>query len=123
MHRLQLAPPVGLGLASVNFPSPSPFPRHGFALHANATPSGEFFLFGGFTNNKPRKDLYRFSSRDRSATLLQTAGDIPSSRTGHASALVNNVLVVWGGDTRRDRKMKHSDAYDNDLYMLNIGAQ
>jgi hypothetical protein len=122
VHRLQLPPPLGLGITSVNFPSPSPFPRYDYAIHATATQSGEFFLFGGLVHDKPHKDLYRFSTRDRSATLLQTAGDIPSSRSGQASALVNNMLVVWGGNTKRNKNVRHAEGYDNRLYMLNLGT-
>ena len=122
-HRLQLPPPVGLGLASVNFPSPSPFPRYYYAVPATATQSGEFFLFGGLVDDKPRKDLYRFSTRDRSATLLQTAGDIPSRRIGHASALVGNMLFVWGGHTYKNNiGGEIIEGHDNRLYKLNFGA-
>lgn len=123
VHRLQLPPPVGLGIASVNFPSPSPFPRYHYAVPATATQSGEFFLFGGLVDDKPRKDLYRFSARDRSATLLQTAGDIPSRRIGHASALVSNMLFVWGGHIYKNNTgRKNVEGHDNGLYKLNLGA-
>ncbi len=51
-------------------------------------------------------------------TLLQTAGDAPSRRAGHESVLVNKVLIVWGGDTRKDGQ---ADVYmDDGLYMLNL---
>ena len=67
-------------------------------------------------------DLYLFSTRDLSATLLQTAGETPTPRVGHASALVSNVLIVWGGDTKTDIKSKPSDKQDDGLYLLNLGA-
>jgi hypothetical protein len=113
---------VGLGIASVNFPSPSPFPRYDYTVPATATQSGEFFLFGGVVDDKPRKDLYRFSARDRSATLLQTAGDIPSRRFGPASALVSNILFVWGGHTNRNKNAGNAESHDNGLYKLNLGV-
>jgi hypothetical protein len=69
-----------------------------------------------------RNDLYLFSTRDLSATLLQTAGEVPSPRVGHASALVSNVLIVWGGDTKTDPKSKPSDKQDDGLYLLNLGV-
>jgi hypothetical protein len=122
MHRLQLLPPLGLGKTSVNFPSPSPFPRYDYAIHATASQSGEFFLFGGLVHDLPCKDLYRFSTRDRSMTLLQTAGDSPSRRSGHASALANNTLFVWGGNAKRKKHVEHVEGYDNALYMLTLGA-
>lgn len=102
----------------MSFPSPSPFPRHGFSVHANPTPSGEVFLFGGLYASEPRKDLYRISSRERSASLLQTAGDIPPARIGHASALFNNNLFVWGGNTKLS---KRGDLHDDALYKFDLG--
>ncbi|EGO04494.1 hypothetical protein SERLA73DRAFT_82409 [Serpula lacrymans var. lacrymans S7.3] len=100
--------------------SPSPFPRYGHALPAAATSSGELYLFGGLVRESARNDLYVFSTRDLSATLMQTAGEIPSSRVGHASALVSNVLVVWGGDTKTDPQSKSTDKQDDGLYLLNL---
>lgn len=70
-----------------------------------------------------RNDLYLFSTRDLSATLLQTAGEIPSPRVGHASALVGSVLIVWGGDTKTSNKAKSADKQDDGLYLLNLGKR
>ena len=69
-----------------------------------------------------RNDLYCFSSRDLSATLLQTTGDVPLPRVGHASALVSNVLIVWGGDTKTDASELASEKQDDGLYLLNLGS-
>lgn len=67
-----------------------------------------------------RNDLYSFSTRELSVTLLQTAGEVPSKRVGHASALVSSVLIVWGGDTKTESA---PDALlDDGLYLLNLGA-
>lgn len=124
-RRLLLPPPVTLpkpGVVPPSSPSPSPFPRYGHALPATATQTGELFLFGGLVRESARNDLYSFSTRDLSATLLQTAGEIPSPRVGHASALVSNVLIVWGGDTKTDAKSKPSDKQDDGLYLLNLGV-
>ena len=68
-----------------------------------------------------RNDLYSFSTRELSATLLQTAGEVPSPRVGHASALVSSVLIVWGGDTKSDSRPGTSDTQDDGLYLLNLG--
>jgi hypothetical protein len=50
---------------------------------------------------------------------MQTAGEIPSPRVGHASALVSNVLIIWGGDTKIDPNVKEKQ--DDSLYLLNLG--
>ncbi|KAI0830545.1 hypothetical protein BC628DRAFT_1336597 [Trametes gibbosa] len=122
-RRLQLPPPVTIpkpGVAPPTSPSPSPFPRYGHALPVNATTSGELFLFGGLVRETVRNDLYLISVRDLSATLLQTTGEIPSPRVGHASALVGSVLIVWGGDTKTNSKSKPGDKQDDGLYLLNL---
>ncbi|KAJ8702368.1 hypothetical protein PTI98_001088 [Pleurotus ostreatus] len=122
-RRLQLPPPVVInkpGVVPPTSPSPSPFPRYGHSLPATATPSGDLFLFGGLVHELPRNDLYLFSTRDLSATLLQTGGELPSARVGHASALVSSVLIVWGGDTKADPKSKPTDKQDDGLYLLNL---
>lgn len=104
-------------------PSPSPFPRYGHSLPATATANGEFFLFGGSSPETVRNDLYLFSAHDVSAVLLQTDGDIPSPRVGHASALVGSVLIIWGGGTKTGSKAEPADNQDDGLYMLNLSKQ
>jgi len=66
-----------------------------------------------------KNDLYSFATRDLSATLVQTTGEIPPARVGHASALVSSVLIVWGGDT----KQRDTDKQDEGLYLLNLGTR
>ncbi|KAK2461614.1 hypothetical protein APHAL10511_006077 [Amanita phalloides] len=123
VKRLTILPPLILpkpGVASPSSPSPSPFPRYGHSLPATATANGDLYIFGGLVRDSARNDLYLFSTRDNSATLLQTAGEIPSPRVGHASALVSNVLIVWGGDTKADAKTRSTDKEDDGLYLLNL---
>lgn len=125
-RRLILPAPVTLpkqGVQAPTQPSPSPFPRYGHALPATATATGELFLFGGLVRDVVRNDLYLFSTRDLSATLLQTAGELPSPRVGHASALVGSVLIVWGGDTKTNGGARTSDKQDDGLYLLNLGEK
>jgi hypothetical protein len=124
-RRLLLPPPLIIpkpGVAASNSPSPSPFPRYGHALPATATSSGELYLFGGLVRETARNDLYLFSTRDLSATLVQTGGEIPSPRVGHASAIVSSVLIIWGGDTKTDPSSDQSEKQDDGLYLLNLGA-
>ena len=123
-RRLLLPPPALLpkpGVTPPTSPSPSPFPRYGHSLPAVATANGELLIFGGLVRESVRNDLYSFSTRELSATLLQTAGEVPSPRVGHASALVSSVLIVWGGDTKSDSRPGASDTQDDGLYLLNLG--
>lgn len=109
------------GVVPPTSPSPPPFPRYGHALPATATANGELYLFGGLVREAARNDLYLFSIRDLSATLVQTAGEIPSPRVGHASAIVSSVLIVWGGDTKTDPMSDPTEKQDDGLYLLNLG--
>ncbi|TDL30173.1 galactose oxidase [Rickenella mellea] len=121
-RRLQLPPPTLLGknAPQSTAPSPSPFPRYGHSLPSSATSAGELFLFGGLVRDTVRNDLYIFSTGDIAATLLQTGGEVPSPRVGHASGLVSSVLIVWGGDTKTDTKPNTSETQDDGLYLLNL---
>ncbi|KAI6136483.1 hypothetical protein F5141DRAFT_1074919 [Pisolithus sp. B1] len=123
VRRLQLPPPVVLpkpGVAPPSTPSPPPFPRYGHALPATATATGELYLFGGLVREAARNDLYLFSTRDLSATLIQTTGEVPSPRVGHASAIVSSVLIVWGGDTKTEPTANPAEKQDDGLYLLNL---
>lgn len=116
--------------------SPSPFPRYGLAANQVATPSGDIILFGGLVDGVVKNDLYIVNAEQVSqsvaplppatsaqappggvsATLVQCVGQAPSARVGHACVLVNNVLLLWGGDT----KVNPDDEHDQALYLLNL---
>ena len=121
-RRLTLLPPSILNKPGVIPPttlSPPPFPRYGHALPANAGANGELYIFGGLVKESARNDVYLFSTRDNTASLLQTTGSAPSPRMGHASALVGDALIVWGGDTNPD-PTSPIDKHDNGLYLLSL---
>jgi len=122
-RKLNLNPPATLprpGVAPPWAPSPSPFPRHGHALPSTATASGELVLFGGLVREQARNDIHIISTRELSATALQTTGEIPSPRVGHASALVGSILIVWGGDTNTNNRSGPGEPHDGGLYQLNL---
>lgn len=122
--------------------SPSPFPRYGHAANAMASPNGEVYLFGGLVYKAVKNDLYTVhvdkisqpggtpqqgsqshitiaSGHGVNATLVQTTGEIPPPRVGHATVLVSNVLILWGGDT----KVRADDMHDEGLYLLNLSTR
>lgn len=116
--------------------SPSPFPRYGHAANSIASPAGEVYLFGGLVRESVKNDLYivhvdRVSQQPTTtqqgamtlggvnATLVQTTGEIPPPRVGHATILVSNVLILWGGDT----KVRADDKQDEGLYLLNLSTR
>jgi hypothetical protein len=109
------APPFGQ--------STSPFLHERHALSTSATVAGELFLFGGYVPkfNSPSlsNDLYMISTRDFSTTLLQTSGDVPSPRYGHAAVLTSTTLLIWGG---ANDPYAQSSCSDDSLYLLNLGT-
>lgn len=123
-RQLILPPPRVLPASGVQVPtqpSPSPFPRYGHSLPVTAAATEELFLFGGLVEDVLRNDLYVVSTNDASATLLQTAGEVPPPRVGHASAVIGSVLIVWGGDTKSNGGAGTSNKRDDGLYLLNLG--
>jgi len=121
-RHLKLLPPTLISRSKSAPPSvlsPSPFPRYGHALPAIATSADELYLFGGFVQESARNDLYVFSTRDLSTTLLETSGAIPSPRVGHAAALISSALLIWGGDTNTGGQ-EVTGPQDDSLYLLNL---
>lgn len=98
--------------------SPSPFPRYCHALTATATATSELFLFGGYVHGSASNDLYVFSTRDFSTTLLQTSGKAPSPRVALGAVLTSTNFMIWGGTTSFSDQ---NQCQDNSLYLLDLG--
>ncbi|SCZ97771.1 BZ3500_MvSof-1268-A1-R1_Chr7-3g09572 [Microbotryum saponariae] len=117
--------------------SPPPFPRYGHSVNPVAAVStGELYIFGGLVQNAVKNDLYVLNctggfvhttsnlpsgsaSSPISIGLVETRGEVPGPRVGHASVGVGNVLIVWGGDT----KSRPEDLQDDGLYLLNLSTK
>lgn len=63
-----------------------------------------------------RNDLWSMDVRDCSTMPVKTKGDAPIARVGHAAAIADRIMIVWGGDT----KVKQDDAQDEGLYILDL---
>lgn len=108
--------------------SPPPFPRYGHSVNPTASvANGELYIFGGLVQNAVKNDLYVLNchgvggaqggpSAPIGIGLVETRGEKPGPRVGHASVGVGNVLIVWGGDT----KSRPEDLQDDGLYLLNL---
>lgn len=96
---------------------PSPFPRYGAAVNSVASKDGDIYLMGGLINSSTVKgDLWMVEAGGNMACYpLATTAEGPGPRVGHASLLVGNAFIVYGGDT----KMEDSDVLDETLYLLN----
>lgn len=140
LQPIQLARPSGSDSQAPlsNEISPSPFPRYGHSVNPIAqSATGDLYLFGGLVKDEVSNDLFMISCSNPNPTsaqsneskalagapvnvsLIETRGERPCSRVGHASVSVGNVLIVWGGDT----KTKEEDPQDNNLYLLNLGER
>ena len=73
---------------------------------------------GGLINGSTVKgDLWMVEAVPGSMTCypVATTSEGPGPRVGHASLLVGNAFIVFGGDT----KMDEGDQLDDTLYLLN----
>lgn len=108
----------------LNFSSPetNPFPRYGAAINAVASKEGDIYMMGGLIDGSTVKgDLWMIESSGGSLSCFQiaTVSEGPGPRVGHASLLVGNAFIVFGGDT----KINESDALDDTLYLLNTSSR
>lgn len=95
-----------------------PFPRYGAAVNSNASKEGSIYLMGGLINGSTVKgDLWMVEAGHSGMACYQvpTTAEGPGPRVGHASLLVGNAFIVFGGDT----KMDENDVLDDTLYLLN----
>lgn len=100
--------------------SSSPFPRHGHSVAVKGMAAAEeVYLFGGVANGELRNDVFLLPGSNMSASLVQTAGDVPSPRYGHTSGMIGSVMVVWYGSNLATTRVEGE--LDNGLYLLNLG--
>ena len=98
--------------------APPPFPRYGAAINSIASKDGDIYLMGGLVEGTTVKgDLWMVEAGSGSLACypVNTAQESPGPRVGHASLLVGNAFIVFGGDT----KLEENDSLDDTLYLLN----
>lgn len=97
---------------------PNPFPRYGAAVNAVSSKEGDVYLMGGLVNGSTVKgDLWMIEAGGTNMACypVGTQFEGPGPRVGHASLLVGNAFIVFGGDTKQDER----DKLDDTLYLLN----
>jgi DNA repair exonuclease SbcCD ATPase subunit len=102
----------------LNFTAGNPFPRYGAAINSVASKDGTIYLMGGLVGGATVKgDLWltEMGNGTMACYPISTTGDGPGPRVGHASLLVGNAFIVFGGDT----KLADNDDLDDTLYLLN----
>ncbi|TGZ78041.1 hypothetical protein EX30DRAFT_310548 [Ascodesmis nigricans] len=99
-----------------------PFPRYGHAANAVSSKEGDVYIIGGLIqNSNVRGDLWVVEgANERLDTYpVVTTSEGPGPRVGHASLLVGNAFIVFGGDTKKDER----DILDETLYLLNTSTR
>lgn len=99
-------------------PQSNPFPRYGAAINAVASKEGDVYMMGGLIDGSTVKgDLWMIEGSGGSLACypIATVSEGPGPRVGHASLLVGNACIVFGGDTKVDE----GDSLDDTLYLLN----
>lgn len=102
----------------LNFTSTmNPFPRYGAAINATTNSDGLIWIMGGLVGGATVKgDLFVLElNGGMQCYPVATKGEGPGPRVGHASLLVGNAFIVFGGDT----KLQDEDELDDTLYLLN----
>lgn len=97
---------------------PNPFPRYGAAVNATSSKEGDVYVMGGLVNGSTVKgDLWMIEAGvgNLACYPIGTKSEGPGPRVGHASLLVGNAFIVFGGDT----KQEETDPLDDTLYLLN----
>ncbi|WWC88764.1 uncharacterized protein L201_003677 [Kwoniella dendrophila CBS 6074] len=110
LHQPQTSPPSA---------PQSPFPRYGLSVPAFPSHSGHMLIFGGLVHERVRNDLWSMDIRNCETVPVRTKGDSPIPRVGHASAMADRIMIVWGGDT----KVEVDDPQDEGLYILDLRSQ
>ncbi|KAG0133099.1 hypothetical protein HOY82DRAFT_605170 [Tuber indicum] len=101
---------------------PSPFPRYGHAANGVAGKDGDIYIMGGLIRSQTvRGDLWMIEGggTQLAAYPVMTTSEGPGPRVGHASLLVGNAFIVFGGDTKLDPQ----DVLDETLYLLNTSTR
>lgn len=99
-----------------------PFPRYGAAVNSVSSKDGGIYIMGGLINGSTVKgDLWMLEADPTNLTCypVSTTSEGPGPRVGHASLLVGNAFIVFGGDT----KTEETDMLDDTLYLLNTSTK
>ena len=99
-------------------PNVNPFPRYGAAVNSVASKDGAIYIMGGLINGSTvTGDLWMVEGASPTPACfpVATTSEGPGPRVGHASLLVGNAFIVFGGDT----KTEENDLLDDTLYLLN----
>ncbi|KAI7834471.1 hypothetical protein BX661DRAFT_139261, partial [Kickxella alabastrina] len=92
---------------------PAPAPRAG---HSCSMYPGSIFVFGGMDSDRCYNDLWEYSMETRQWTQVTPNGATPPARYGHASAVVDDCIVIMGGRTLRGEPL-------NDFFAYKISSQ
>jgi hypothetical protein len=74
-----------------------------------------FCRFGGYNGQHEFNDTWSFNISTRKWTELQCTGSVPSPRSSHAAALVDDVMYIFGGND--------GGAEFGDLTALNLSSK
>lgn len=100
-----------------------PFPRVDATLiHVPAT--GKSILFGGLVSDHiPTNDTFIVSYNDRTIVPFPTSGDVPAERSQHAVGVIDNTMILFGGDSRDvSSGMASLGPLDDSTYALDLSS-
>ncbi|KAK7303144.1 hypothetical protein RJT34_14045 [Clitoria ternatea] len=82
--------------------------------HSLVSWGGKALLIGGKTDpGSDRISVWAFDTETECWSLMEAKGDIPVARSGHTVVRANSVLIMFGGEDAKRRKL-------NDLHMFDL---
>ncbi|GET58069.1 hypothetical protein RIR_jg27089.t2 [Rhizophagus irregularis DAOM 181602=DAOM 197198] len=79
--------------------------------HVSFAHKEKIYIFGGIDENKCYNDIWCYDIRANIWTELTCTGFIPSARYNHGSALVDDVIYVFGGRTHDEQELGDLTAF------------
>ncbi|XP_020220693.1 acyl-CoA-binding domain-containing protein 6 isoform X1 [Cajanus cajan] len=84
--------------------------------HCLVSWGGKALLIGGKTDPASDKiSVWAFDTESECWSLMEAKGDIPVARSGHTVVMANSVLILFGGEDAKRRKL-------NDLHMFDLNS-
>ena len=72
-----------------------PCPRSG---HSAVVHKGNMYIFGGKDDSSEKlNDFWSFNIADQKWLLITAGGEAPYERSGHSSAVFDDLIIIFGG--------------------------
>ncbi|CAI2176843.1 473_t:CDS:10 [Funneliformis geosporum] len=100
------------------FIDPANEPPPGRTGHISCAYKGKIYIFGGTDGEKCFNDTWCYDISTKEWTEITCNNVIPAPRESHGSALVNDIIFIFGGRTKEGKELSELAAYGiNSMYL------